>query len=199
MGLRRFLPLALLIALSQQAIPARADSAASAPGWNVKELMLRLAAVKNARAHFVEHRYLRMLKRALVSSGTLVYTAPDHLEKDTLPPDAERLLVDGDTLSIERAGKDQTLQLDAYPQIAAFIEGIRGTLAGDLAALDRFYTVQLDGSAEDWQLELQPRDEKMQAIVRSVRITGSAAHVTGIDTQEADGDRSVMTITEDAR
>jgi hypothetical protein len=39
----------------------------------------------------------------------------------------------------------------------------------------------------------------MQAIVAAIRISGSNARIERIDTQESDGDRSEMTIIEDAR
>ena len=166
--------------------------------WDLHELMLRLGGVQSATAHFVEHKFLHMLKKPIVASGTLTYAAPGRLVKDTLQPRPEHLLVDGDTLSIEREGKTETLQLADYPQIGAFIEGIRATLAGDLPALDRLYTVRLDGSSEAWQLLLRPRDAKMQEIVHAILISGSKARVERVDTQESDGDRSEMTIIEDA-
>lgn len=179
-------------------MPVHGEPAATPESWGLQELMLRLSAVQNATAHFVEHKFLHMLKKPLVASGTLVYMAPGRLQKDTLQPRPEHLLVDGDTLSIEREGKTEMLQLADYPQIGAFIEGIRATLAGDLRALDRFYTVRLDGSSEAWQLLLQPRDAKMQEIVHAILISGSNARVERIDTQEGDGDRSEMTIIADA-
>ena len=160
--------------------------------------MLRLGAVQNASAHFVEHRFLHMLKKPLVASGTLVYAAPGHLQKDTLQPRPEHLVIDSDTITIEHEGKTETMQLADYPQIGAFIEGIRATLAGDLAALDRIYNVRLDGTSEAWQLLLQPRDAKMQELVHAIVISGSEARVERIDTQEGDGDRSEMTIIGDA-
>lgn len=161
--------------------------------------MRELGTVQKETAHFVEHRYLHLLKKPLVSSGTLVYAAPGRLQKDTEQPKPEHLVVDGDTIAIERDGKMETLQLADYPQIGAFIEGIRATLAGDLAALERFYTVAVNGTGEAWELVLQPRDAKMQAMVAAIRISGSNARIERIDTQESDGDRSEMTIIEDAR
>jgi hypothetical protein len=196
--LRGLFLLILLIAVGPQATPALGEPAAPSESWGLHELMLRLGAVQTATAHFVEHKYLHMLKKPLVASGTLVYMAPGHLQKDTLQPRPEHLLIDGDSLLIERDGKTQTLQLADYPQIGAFIEGIRATLAGDLAALDRIYAVRLEGSSEAWQLVLQPRDAKMQEIVHQILISGSEARVERIDTQEADGDRSEMTIIGDA-
>lgn len=197
MALRGLLPLFLLIAVWQQAPPALGEPAAPLESWDLQQLMRRLSAVQNTTAHFVEHKYLHILKKPLVASGTLVYLAPGHLQKDTLEPRPEHLVVDSETLSIERDGKTQTLPLADYPQIGAFIEGIRATLAGDLAALDRVYTVRLDGSSEAWQLLLQPRDAKMQELVHAIRISGSNARVERIDTQEGDGDRSEMTIIAD--
>lgn len=152
----------------------------------------------SANARFVEHRYLHVLKKPLAVSGTLAYTAPGRLVKDTLDPKPEHVVIDGDALTVERDNKTETLQLADYPQIGAFIEGIRATLAGDLAALDRVYTVRLDGGAEAWQLRLEPRDPKMQAIVQAIVISGSRARIERIDTQESDGDRSEMTIIADA-
>ena len=37
----------------------------------------------------------------------------------------------------------------------------------------------------------------MQAILRSIYISGSGAHIKHIETMEYDGDRTDMTITED--
>lgn len=155
--------------------------------------------VKAARAHFVEQKYLRMLKKPLQGNGILVYEAPARLQKETLQPKSERLLIDGDTLTIEREGKTQTMSRSDYPQIWAFIEGIRATLAGDRAALKSVYTIHLDGDPTDWHLLLEPRDPQMQEIVQSIRIAGSDAHIKHIETRERDGDRTDMTIAEDGR
>ena len=197
MALRRLFPLILALAVSLQALPVRGETPA-APAWGLRDLMRSLSAVPSATAHFVEHRYLHVLKKPLVVSGTLAYTAPGRLQKDTLAPKPEHVVIDGDTLTVEREGKTETLQLADYPQIGALIEGIRGTLAGDLATLDRVYTVHLDGSAEAWQLRLEPRDPKTQAIVQAIVISGSRARIERIDTQESEGDRSEMTIIADA-
>ena len=120
MALRGLLPLILSIALWQQANSALGEPA-PVESWSLQQLMLRLGAVHNATAHFVEHKYLHMLKKPLVASGTLAYVAPGRLQKDTLEPRPEHLVVDSDTLSIERDGKTQTLPLADYPQIGAFI------------------------------------------------------------------------------
>jgi len=71
---------------------------------------------------------------------------------------------------------------------------LRATLAGDLATLQGIYDTQLAGSADSWQLMLQPRDPKMQEIVRVIYIFGNDVHITRVQTVEHDGDRTDMTI-----
>ena len=75
---------------------------------------------------------------------------------------------------IERGRKIHHLQLQDYPELAAFIDSIRGTLAGDRKALERNYRLSLEGTAEHWTLQLLPVDEKMQAVVKRIRIAGVA-------------------------
>jgi len=102
--------------------------------------------------------------------------------------------VDGGTLVIERGPKKHRLQLQDYPEVAAFIDSIRGTLAGDRKALERSYRLSLDGSAERWTLQLLPTDEKMQAVVKRIRIAGVRDTVRSVEIAQADGDSSLMLI-----
>jgi hypothetical protein len=180
------------------AIPAPAG-AETQTGWGLLQLMATLARVKSASAQFVERKTLRVLDAPLVSSGTLLYVAPDQVEKITVLPERERIAISGDKLTIEGGGAERprTLSLANAPELAAFVESIRATLAGDLAALERFYRVELAGGPASWKLELTPRAEKLAQLVRRIRISGSGEKITAVETDEADGDRSEMSVAED--
>jgi outer membrane lipoprotein-sorting protein len=188
MRARRFV-LAVFI-LAAVAAPAGAQTQA---GWGLPQLMATLARVKSASAQFTERKTLHVLDAPLVSSGTLLYVAPDQVEKITVLPERERIAISGDKLTIEGG----TLSLANAPEIAAFVESIRATLAGDLPALDRSYRVELSGGPASWRLDLVPRAEKLTRLVRRIRISGTGEKITAVETDEADGDRSEMSVAED--
>ncbi len=174
-----------------------AGVATSAPAeWGLPQLMQSLAQVKSAKNKFTERKYLGMLDQPLVSSGKLAYTAPAHLEKLTLAPKSETMILDGDTLSVDVKGKRRTLSLKQYPLLWAFVESIRATLAGDLPALQQFYRVTLEGEAGQWQLLLMPTDPEVRDVVREIRIAGKRNRLTRVEVMETQGDHSVMTISE---
>jgi hypothetical protein len=168
--------------------------------WDVQRLMRELAQVKTANARFLERRHLGILTAPLDSSGTLVYIAPDRLEKHTLRPRPESLVLERNELTVESKERNQrrTLVLQDYPVIWAFVESIRATLAGDLPALSRFYQVGLDGGERQWRLSLIPSDPRMQDVVSEIRISGDRSWINAIEMIETGGDRSVMTIIRDA-
>ncbi|MCL2344768.1 MAG: outer membrane lipoprotein carrier protein LolA [Desulfobulbus sp.] len=182
--------LSFLACLPLFALPAWAE------GWQPAQLMELLAQKKTGKATFTEKKTIGILDQPVVSSGKLSFTAPDKLEKITLTPQRESLLLDGDTLTIERQGKQpMTVNIKNHPEAAMFIESIRGTLAGDLSALERFYRVELSGAPDHWQLKLTPRQEDAGTVFSSIRIAGSQADVKTIHLEQRDGDQSVMTIT----
>lgn len=182
-------------------VTAAAPAPEAAAPWGLPRLMLALRQVKAASAQFVERKTLHMLSEPLLASGTLIYVAPDQVQKITVLPKRERLAISGDRLTIEGGPDDRAraLSLAEYPEIGAFVEGIRATLAGDQAALDRFYTLRLDGSAGDWRLLLQPKAAKLKDIVSWIRISGSGNRIREVETQESDGDHSDMSIVEDVQ
>ena len=162
--------------------------------WDVTQLMQGLAKNKSGRASFVEKKYIALLDAPVESSGELLYTAPDRLEKRTLKPRPESLLIEGGSLTIERGQRRMVLRLQDYPELVAFTESIRGTLAGDMVALRRVYNLDLDGSEERWTLTLRPIETKMLEVVQRIRIAGSRADVNSIEIEQTDKDRSVMVI-----
>lgn len=165
-----------------------------AAGWDIDQLMRGLAQTQSDRASFVEKKFIAMLDKPVESSGELFYTAPDRLEKRTIKPKPESMTVDAGTLVIERGRQKHRLQLQDYPELAAFIDSIRGTLAGDRKALERNYRMSLEGTAERWTLQLLPVDEKMQAVVTRIRIAGARYAVRSVEITQADGDSSLMLI-----
>jgi hypothetical protein len=182
-------------------LDASAQPAPVAPQWGVPALMTAMAAVRAQTATFVERKYISVLTQPLEASGTLVYLAPDKLQKDTLRPKPQRLVVERDKLTIEDGSEDRsrTLSLADYPQIGAIVASIRATLAGDGRTLEQFYSVALSGGAARWQLLLTPRDRKVQEMVTSIRIAGHDALIDEVETQEAHGDRTDMTIGKEGR
>ena len=161
---------------------------------DIDQLMRGLAQTRASHARFVETKSIAMLDQPVESSGELFYSAPNRLEKRTLKPRRETMLVDGSALLIERGRKKHRLQLQDYPELGAFIDSIRGTLAGDRAALERNYKLSLDGSATRWTLQLLPTNKKMQTVVKHIRIAGVREGVSSVEVTQTDGDSSVMLI-----
>jgi outer membrane lipoprotein-sorting protein len=167
---------------------------ASAADDDVGALMQLLAMRTHARSSFIEQQFLHLLKRPLESRGELTYDAPNRLEKKTIEPRTETLLVDGDVLTMERGHRRQVLNLRDYPALAPFIEGLRATLAGDRAALERLFDVTYSGSLSRWTLVLVPLAANVAKSVARIQIDGTQDDLLRIEILQPDGDRSLMTM-----
>ena len=161
---------------------------------DLDRLMGAFAQRQHGHVTFIERNYLAVLERPLESSGELFYDAPDRLEKRTLKPRPESLLLDRGVLSAQRGRRKVELELRDYPQVAPFIESIRATLAGDRAALERIFRLAFEGSFDHWSLTLVPSDPRLSGVFRQIRIDGAKDVVQSIETVAADGDRSVLTV-----
>jgi hypothetical protein len=167
--------------------------------WDLRQLMHNLAQVKESRATFTEQKFLKILKQPLESSGTLLYQAPDRLEKHTLVPKAESLVLHQGELTIDIKARNikRTLVLQEYPAVWAFVESIRSTLAGDLPTLERFFKIELEGNSAAWKMKLLPVESKTRKMVSEISFVGNDNKVDSIDIIEANGDHSLMKVVED--
>jgi Outer membrane lipoprotein carrier protein LolA-like len=179
---------ALFAMLGSMLVPA-ADTSV------LEQLMALLAQRRHGVADFEETQYLAVLKKPARSSGVLSYDAPDHLEQRTLKPRPQSAILDRGVLTLETGGRQRTVRLQDYPQLAPLIESMRATLAGDRAALERRFSVDLQGDLDHWQLALRPLDPTLAGIVQRIGLTGERDAVLQVEVQQSDGDRSLMKIT----
>lgn len=169
----------------------------AAPAWalDLPELMGLLSKQKSGEARFTEQRFVHGLEGPLDSRGTLSFNAPDKLVRRTLSPRDETMAVEGNTLTLSRGGRNRTLTLDSMPELLGLVEAMRGTLSGDGTTLQRYFRSTVSGSTANWTLDLLPADSRLAAQVRSIRISGRASEVVGLEMEFVGGDRSVMSIT----
>jgi len=159
--------------------------------------MEAMAQVKSSSARYelVEHRSITT--KPLVSSGKLVYKAPDYIERRSEKPLPGYFIVEKDNLRLKTEGqKERRLVLYQFPPIHALVEAMRSTLSGNIKTLKNFYQASLSGNRKAWTLKLNPLDEEMLTYVDAMTLHGSGTQLHRVETLEAGGDRSIMTVSD---
>ena len=170
--------------------------AQTATAWGIGPLMQSLAHVKAASASFTETTSMPVLKTPLQTSGTLRYVAPDYVRKTVLAPTRQDFVLQKNVVTLTAGGRTQQFDLSQALPLAGLVEGVRATLAGDLPALQRDYTIDFSGSTATWQILLRPRDTGVSHFLSWLSIRGSGDRVTGIDTGGARGELTRMSVDE---
>jgi len=163
------------------------------------DVLTPLSHVERSDATFEETRHIAALTAPVVRRGSLHYVRPAELTMVVDSPVRERLRIVGGTLTLEGRGGTREIRITDMPVVAALVESIRGTLAGDPAALGRYFTVRASGEAARWRLELTPLTTELATAVSRITIEGADTQIGRIDVNESSGDRSVMLIAPAAR
>ena len=177
---------------------ASLPAAAQEEPWDFARLMGELAQVQTSRARYSEVKRVAMLQKPLQLSGTLLYERPGRIEKRQTFPVEEVIRVDGDWLTVEREGKTRRIALQNASLVAALVESLRATLAGDRSELERLYSARVQGTRQRWTLALAPREVEVAGVVKRIVISGSGSRIVRLEILEPGGDGSVMTIQEES-
>jgi outer membrane lipoprotein-sorting protein len=167
----------------------------AAAAFELPQLAALLAQRKSAEARFTEERFVSGFDAPLRASGTLSFTAPDRFTRQTLEPQAESMSVEGNSVIFKRGKRSRQMALDTVPELTALVEAMRGTLNGDAATLQKHFTARVEGQSSLWTLTLTPRDSRLQAQVRELKITGQSSDLRSVELWLSGGDRSLMSIT----
>ena len=162
----------------------------------LQRLMQKLSQRQHGHVAFVEHQWIAVLDKPVESSGELFFDAPGRLEKRTLLPKPESVVLEQGNVTIRRGAKSRTFALRDYPQFGPIIDSIRATVAGDLAALQQHYQLDFQPEGARWTLKLTPRDKALAAQIAFIRVAGAGEFIREIEMDRSNGDRSIMVIDE---
>ncbi|MYD76263.1 MAG: outer membrane lipoprotein carrier protein LolA [Gammaproteobacteria bacterium] len=170
--------------------------------WTIRALMSRLANVETASIEFTETKQSVLLFIDTVSSGQILYRSPDYIEKRTVSPFTERVVIDGDSMIIDKtltSGHDQektvisqVYSVDSHPVLKASIESFRNMISGNYEALHNGFRLNLSGPMSGWNLKLVPDSENALAHIKEINLTGSGAFLRRIVTVQADDDQTIL-------
>ena len=198
-----FLALLLLsaipaIAISSAAGSDRAGAPDSPPDGSLPELESLLASfgsMPGLSARFREEKHLLLLREPLVSHGALYFAPPDRMLRRVEKPIESFLVLRDRELAFGSPLGTRTLDLDAHPMVAAFVDALRLVLAGDLDSLRQLYRIgfdALDKSANPrWEIHLEPLHGPAKRAIASIRIGGEKHTLTELRVLEANGDETV--------
>lgn len=168
----------------------------SARAFDLDDLQRQLRAAPAVRGHFVQQKFLRSLPQPLTSRGDFTLAADRGLLWLLRSPIAQDLRIRAD--GIARRGADGSWQ--TLPQHAGAGRENRlflSVLTGDTRGLRENFDLSLSGGPDAWQLMLRPRSALLRQIFENIQIDGGQ-QVSRIELREAQGDRSVLEMTDAA-
>jgi hypothetical protein len=169
-----------------------AGSDAVHPSWDLGVLMNERATVPGGRATFEEARTLRVMRAPMEISGELIYQAPDYLRKTVFQPMFEEMEVVGKRLYLADRESRRRFHVDQHPVLAAVVAAIRGTLSGDLSAIEEHFRHSFSGTLALWHLDLTPHSFDVAEHLEKVTIEGEGRQLLKVETRYANGDVSLM-------
>jgi outer membrane lipoprotein-sorting protein len=158
-------------------------------------LLARFRALPGLEARFHEVKKLVLLKAPLVSEGTLHFAPPDRLARLTTWPAPSTLIVDAQQVRFGDAEGSQSIPLEGNPVVRLFVDAFLKVLAGDGAALERMFAIELRASAKDWAMTLKPRLAPMTEVIDRIVLEGRGVVLNKLLVREKGGDETVTTFS----
>jgi len=185
----------------QDAPTRQAKQQASRPK-DAAALFTMFGKLRGMSASYTEKKHLSLLAVPLTSSGKLHFLAEGkakkgHLVRSVEKPEKSKLTITEAELRMADANGTEVIDLRQSDRVRLFVTSLMRIFQGDRAALQKHYQVRyvLDAKhATRWQLELTPKKEPLDKILKRLALFGDGQAVTRIELVEPNGDRTVTTI-----
>ena len=139
----------------------------------LKELTAQLSAPTELRASFSQERTLTGFARTLKAEGTLLVHREHGILWRQRTPFAQDVVLDERGILVDDGTGLKAMAQSDNPQLQSFAKMLKSLFAGDLSALEQYFTLELTGTSEKWQLTLTPTQEPMSLIFSGLELNGA--------------------------
>lgn len=181
---------ALLLVVLAFAIPAFAADD------DVARVKAQLLQPEVLRGHFAQSKQIQGFSKPLQSSGDFIVAREEGILWRTLKPFPGVLKLTRDEI-VATQGDAVAFRLNASSEPSVrIINGLMfALLNGDVAALDRQFTIVGGTAGDQWTLALTPKQAAFAKLIRSIELRGDR-HVHTIAIAEANGDDTRIVFSE---
>ncbi|NUE67450.1 outer membrane lipoprotein carrier protein LolA [Snodgrassella sp. ESL0253] len=162
--------------------------------FDLTDLQNQLQQPQSIKGDFTQQRYLRSTSKPVIAQGQFVLVPKAGLLWQMKKPFT-------DTMRVRQSGIEQLNANNQWiaskqsagaqkNQVKLFLD----LLAGQTSGLQSQFTLQLEGTAQNWQLHLLPKSVLMKQIFTRIDIHGDSV-VKKITLSEVQGDRTEITFT----
>jgi len=167
---------------------------AVASDFSLQSVFDSLAKRSPSTTRFVEQKKIAEFEAPIESTGELSYQAPARLEKRTLTPEAESLILDDDMLIVERGEFRREIPVADMPAIGAFVASLRGFVSGNLENVQQAFELTLSGDTKKWTIHGKPVESAVARIVETIEVSGSDGQLSVFAVALTSGDSSILTL-----
>ncbi len=149
-----------------------------------------LAKTHHLSAEFTQTQKRAILKKPLVSSGTIEFERPENLVWTVKLPAPSTFELHGSVASMEfpQLGLKERFDLDSMPDANRLASSLLVWLQADPAAVERDFTVHyLDAPA---RIVLTPKSPSLQGLIKKMElhVKESPWRISGVNLEEPSGD-----------
>lgn len=156
--------------------------------FSQQDLILQLQKPQSLQGEFTQQRFLKAMSKPMRTSGQFTLVKNQGLLWQMEKPFESNLRVKPDGISQWNGSAwIASKQLGQSEQISLFL----GLLSGDISALSSQFDIALNGTAQHWQLQLNPSSLLMKQIFAQISIRGGDV-VKQIEIHEKQGDRMLI-------
>ena len=109
-------------------------------------------------------------------------------------PFAQDVVIDERGILVDAGTGLKALTSADNPQLQSFAQMLKSLFAGDLSALEQYFSLELTGTESQWQLILTPTHEPMSIIFAGITLQGGA-YVTDVTLTDKAGDHTKIVFT----
>lgn len=136
------------------------------------ELTAQLSAPSELRASFSQERNLTGFDRTLKAEGNLLVSRTHGILWRQSAPFAQDVVLDERGILVNDGTGLKAMAQNDNPQLQSLAQMLKALFAGDLSALEQFFTLELIGTTEQWSLALTPTQEPLSLIFAGIELHG---------------------------
>lgn len=156
--------------------------------FSQQDLVSQLQKPQSLQGEFTQQRFLKAMSKPMLTGGQFTLVKNQGLLWQMKKPFESTLRVKPDGISQWNGSMwVASKQLGQSEQISLFL----GLLSGDISALSSQFNIMLNGTAQNWQLQLNPNSLLMKQIFAQIAIRGGDV-VKQIEIHEKQGDRTLI-------